>query len=302
MRILLMLCVLLGAPAALACEVRPMATVPLDVSTPNLIVRVAINGIPVPMILDTGAERTVLDAAVVRNLHLPRDEWVATTMRGVGGDDRQRNVLPQTMALGGVALHMRSVAPGLSLPVGNLVFGSVGGEPIGGLLGADLLSSFDLALDGPAHRLTLYGVQGCAGRFLPWTRPYDAIPTIRPVRDMLLVPARIDGQVMLAQIDSGAAGTLVLAPGMERLGLTQGMLDDDQTLTTRGVGPEPLTVRRHRFRSMTVGTETTEAPLIWVSTARALRIVDLLLGVDWLRPRVVWLSYSTTQVFVARPQ
>jgi hypothetical protein len=291
----------LATGTAMACQVRQVAVVPVDVSTSNLIVRVSIDGATVPMILDTGAERSVLDAATVQLLHLVRDEWVATTMRGVGGVERQRNVLPRSLALGGTALHPRSVAAGISLPVAHMAFGTVGGEPIAGLLGTDLLAGFDLALDGPGHRLTLYDVQGCAGRFLPWTGPYDAIPTIRPVRDTLLLPVRIDGRVLLGQIDTGAASTLVLAPGMEKLGLTEAMLDADQAVLTHGLGPDALTVHRHRFGAMAVGAETTAQPLLWVGSARALRIVDILLGADWLRPRLVWLSYATTQVFVARP-
>jgi len=307
MRILLTIWLLLSASAAvmacpaMACQVRQVAIVPVDVSTSNLIVRVAIDGTTVPLILDTGAERSVLDAATVQRLHLVRDEWVATTMRGVGGVERQRNVLPRSLALGGTLLHPRSVAAGISLPVAHMAFGTVGGEPIAGLLGTDFLAGFDLALDGPGHRLTLYDVQGCAGRFLPWIQPYDAIPTIRPVRDMLLVPVRIDGRVLLGQIDTGAASTLVLAPGMEKLGLTEAMLDDDQEVLTRGLGPDTVTVHRHRFQTMAVGAETVADPDLWVGTARALRIVDLLLGADWLRSRVVWLSYATTQVFIARP-
>ncbi len=291
----------LAAHAALGCEVRPVATVKLDASSTNLVVPVSIDGTTVPMILDTGAERSMLDLDTVQRLRIARDEWVATTMRGVGGVERQRNALPQSVMLGGIALHARSVAPGLSLPVGHLPFGAQGGVPIAGLLGTDLLAGFDLMLDGPANRLTLYDVQGCAGRFLPWTRPYDAIPTIRPVRDTLLVPVRLDGRVLLGEIDTGSASTMVLAPGMQKLGLTEAMLDDDQAVLTHGVGPDALTVRRHRFGAMAVGTETEANPVLWVGSARALRIVDMLLGVAWLRTRVVWLSYATTQVFLARP-
>jgi hypothetical protein len=295
------LCLLLASPVARACEVRPGAAVALDGSTPNLIVHAAINGTSVPFILDTGAERTVLDAATVQRLGLARDEWVATTMRGIGGDERQRNVLPQSLVLGGMALRPRFMAPALSLPVGHMQFGSIGGEPIAGLLGADLLAGFDLSLDGPRHRLTLYQVQGCAGRFLPWTRPYDAIPTLQPVRDTLLVPVRVDDRLLLAQIDSGSSNSFVLAPGMAKLGLTEAMLDGDPRVTTRGLGPDSLTVHIHRFRTMAVGPETITAPELWVGPAHSLRIVDMLLGADWMRPRLVWLSYATTQVFVARP-
>ena len=300
MRILLVLWAALIAHAALGCEVLPAATVPLDMSTPNFIVRVSIDGTTVPLIVDTGAERSVLDAAAVQRLGLVRDEWVDTAMVGIGGIERRRNALPRSVVLGGLALHTRSVAPGISLPVGHMALGSVGGEPIAGLLGTDMLAAFDLALDGPAHRLTLYDVRGCSGRFLPWSQPYDAIPTLRPARDMLMVPARLDGRVLLAQIDSGSASTLVLAPGMYRLGLTEAMLDDDGARLAQGFGPGGLMVHPRLFRQLAVGAEITLRPLLWVGPGHALNIVDMLIGADWLRPRLVWLSYATTQVFVAR--
>jgi len=289
-----------SAPVAIACEVRAVTSVPIDVSTRNLVVHVAIDGKTVPMILDTGAERSVLDAAASQRLGVVRDEWVDTGMEGIGGTEHQRNALPRSLVLGGVALHLRSVAAGISLPVGHMALGMVGGEPIAGLLGTDLLAAFDLVLDGPAHRLTLYDVHGCAGRFLPWSQPYDAIPTLRPVRDLLMVPARIDGHVLLAQIDTGSVNSLVLAPGMYRLGLTEAMLGDTDAILARGFGPGGLTVHVRRFNELAVGADTTLDPLLWVGPGHALPIVDMLLGADWLRPRVVWLSYATTQVFVAR--
>jgi hypothetical protein len=300
MRTLLLLWLVLLTPAAMACEVRPVATVPVDMSTPNLVVHATIDGASVPLILDTGAERSVLDAVAAKRLGIARDEWVDTGMVGIGGVEHQRNALPRTIVLGGVALHPRSVAPGISLPVGHMALGAIGGEPIAGLLGTDLLAAFDLALDGPAHRLTLYDVRGCSGRFLPWSQPYDAIPTLRPVRDMLMVPARIDHRVMLALIDTGSASTLILAPGMYRLGLTEALLEDDQAASARGFGPGSLPAHLHRFDALTIGSDTTPDPRLWVGDGHVMPIVDLLLGADWLRQRVVWLSYATTQVFVAR--
>ena len=301
MRRLIVLWLLVGLSAASACEVHPLGTVALDESTPNLIVWATINGTEIPLILDTGAQRTVLDAAMVERLHVARDTWVATTMRGVGGDERQRNALPRAITLGGIPLRPRSVAPGLSLPVGHLAFGSVRGRPVGGLLGADLLGGFDLMLNGPGHALTLFAVAGCTGGFLPWPIPYAPIPTIRPVGDILLVPVRIDGTVLLAQLDSGAAHSLIMAPGMAKLGLTAAMLRDDPSVQTRGVGPDNLIVHRHRFATMAIGDDMLAHPELWVGDAHGLRIVDMLLGVDWLRPRLVWLSYATSQIFVAQP-
>jgi hypothetical protein len=49
-----------------------------------------------------------------------------------------------------------------------------------------------------------------------------------------------------------------------------------------------------------VGTERIADPTIWAAPAHILPIVDMLLGETWLRDRRVWLSYATSQVFVAR--
>jgi len=292
---------LVAGRAALACEVTQAAVVPIDTTTPNMIVRVEVNGSPEPFILDTGAQRTILDVDMVTRLQIARDRWVATTMRGVGGDDRELNAQPSSMVLGGVRLQLRTVAAVMSLPVGHLPPAAVSGRQVAGLLGADLLGGHDLMLNGPQATLALYSVRDCAGRFLPWAGPYSAIPTIRPVGDVLLVPARIDGKVLLAEIDSGASFTTILAPGLEKLGLSQAMLNRDPAATVRGVGPQSVTVRFHRFGSMTIGDDRTPNPVLGIGPARSLRIVDMLLGADWLKGRVVWLSYATTQVFVAGP-
>jgi hypothetical protein len=121
------------------------------------------------------------------------------------------------------------------------------------------------------------------------------------VRDALMVPVRLDGRLLLAQIDTGTSTSFVLAPGMARLGLTGAMLADDPPVQARGLGPDSLIVHLHRFRTMTIGAETIAAPALWAGQAHSLRIVDMLLGADWMRPRLVWLSYATTQVFVAHP-
>jgi hypothetical protein len=291
--------------AAPDCRATLATTVPLDESA-DLTVHAEVDGTPVRFIVDTGAQRSVLDVETVRRLGIALDPWVASTMRGIGGDERRRNALPRAIVLGGVALRPRDLSGHLSIPVAHLPAGQTDGtrgEPIGGLLGTDLLAGFDLVLDGPAGRLALYDVRGCSARFVPprtppWNGPFTTLPAIRPVRDMLLVPVRIDGRVLLAEIDSGAATTLVLAPGLLRLGLTEAMLAGDPTAIMRGLGPDDSVSHRHRFATLAIGDEIIRDPALWVGNARSLLIVDLLLGADWLRARTVWLSYATIQVFV----
>ena len=301
--LLLVLCpvlaVLFAATAQAACRVEPRSAVPVEVVDGNVLVTVQVNGVEATFILDTGADRTLMGEDVVRRLGLERDGWVASIIQGVGGIEQRPNALPRSLRLGTTTLRRRTLTGDTSVTVGPLPVTAVAGRPIAGLLGRDFLSPFDLDLDLPAHRMTLYDVRGCDAGFLPWTTPYAAIPASTPMGAALVVQVLVDGRPLRALIDTGASASLITAPGMFRLGLTSELLARDPGGYGSGVGPAPVPMRRHRFAELRVGADTTRDPTLWVASVRVVPIVDMLLGADWLRSRHVWLSFATKQIFVA---
>jgi hypothetical protein len=298
---ILLLLATIGAACA-ACRVTAQTTVPIGLVQGHLLVTVQVNDTPATFILDTGAERTLMGEGAVRELGLARDSWVASTVLGIGGYEERPNALPRSLQLGDVTLRRRSLIGDNSVTVGPLPITGVAGRPIVGLLGRDFLSPFDLDLDLPAKRLTLYEVQGCSTGFLPWHESYASIPATTLVGVAMVIPVAIDGRPMRALIDTGASSSLLAAPGMARLGLTPAMLAQDPGGNGSGVGPAPVFMRRHRFSSLSVGPDTISDPLLWVAPVHVVPIVDFLLGADWLRTRHVWLSFSTKQVFVEQPR
>ncbi len=289
-------------PAHAACRVAAQTTVPIDLTNGHLLVSVRVNGTPTTFILDTGAERTLMGEEVVRELGLPRDSWVASTVLGIGGYEERPNALPRSLQLGGVILRRHTLIGDNSVTVGPLPLTAVQARPIAGLLGRDFISPFDLDLDLPARQLTLYDVSGCTTGFLPWHGTYTSIPATTPMGAALVVPVSIDGSPLRALIDTGASSSLIAAPGMARLGLTPAVLAHDPGGNGSGIGPAPVFMRRHQFQTLNVGPVTTMKPAIWVSPVRVVPIVDMLLGADWLSTRRVWLSFATKQVFIAIPQ
>lgn len=291
-----LLSLLLGAAAAQAdCSVTERVSVPVEPSAGLLMVTLSLDGQPARFILDTGAERSLVTPDAVARLGLRLDEWVDSTVVGVGGYRRHRNADPRSIALGGLALHRRTLTRDTSLTVGILP----GGGAADGLLGRDLLTLYDVVIDPGARRLTLYDVRGCAGRFLPWRGAYAAAPATVPMGQALVFESRVDGQGLRTLLDTGAGASLVTAPGMMRLGLTAAGLAGDPQGATHGIGPFPVRMYRHRFASLSVGGEAVRDPSLWVAEIRVLPVVDLILGTDWLGSRRVWLSYATAQVFVA---
>jgi hypothetical protein len=293
------LALLLAATTAHAtCRADPRATVPLELSHDQPIVTVTLNGQPAPLVLDTGGGRTLLTVAEVQLAKLPLDDWVSTPLIGAGNrlEDR-RNVTLRSLALGGVPLQRRGLARVISLAVTAQRLDM--DAKIAGLLGADMLSRYDLDLDFPAGRLTLYTVTGCTGRFLPWTAPYDAIPARLIADDGLLIPVLIDGHPLDAQIDTGSVVSLIDARGLYRLGLTPQALAHDPTGEATAIGGA-FRNQSHRFSELRVGAALIASPTLRVAAVRRPG-VDMLLGMDILASRRIWISYATAQVFIAGP-
>lgn len=299
-RLVLILSVwLLALPATVqaACEVRERAAVPFTLANGHLLVPLMVNGAGATFVLDTGAERSMVTPDAVQRLNLTLDQWVGTTMHGVGGVVEHQNADPRSVTLGGVALQRHTISHDTSLTVGALPQ-TAAGTPFDGLLGRDFLSVFDLQFDMAAHRLTLYEVSGCSGRFLPWTLPYAAVPAETPMTHALIVPITLDSRRLTALLDTGASASMVTLPGMIRLGLTQTSLAGDPAAGVHGVGRQTPEMRRHRFASLQIGGVTQRDPVLWVAPVHVVPIVDALLGADWLAMQQrVWISFATSQVF-----
>jgi hypothetical protein len=296
--LLLLASLLLPAAARSACVVDNKATVALDVVGGTITVPVEINGTVATMILDTGAQRSILTEAAAHRLNVARDEWVGTTMSGIGGIESRPNADPRSLTLGGVPLVRRTLSHDTSLTVGVIPRTHIGDLVIDGALGRDFLAPFDLDLDVPDRRLTLYRVQGCTGRFLPWQSGYTAVPVNLLDQDALIVPVTLDGTPLRALLDTGASASLVAAPGLFRLGLQPGGFANDPADQVSGVGSRVVTMYRHTFRSLQVGGQATRAPVVWAASIHLTPIVDMLLGADWLAERRIWISYATRQLFV----
>jgi Aspartyl protease len=300
-RIVLLLVTLFAAGARAACTVQERGAVTFAPVANRILVPLTINGIDATFVLDTGAARSLVTPEAVRGLGLASDEWIATTMRGVGGIVEHPNADPRSLALGGVPLHRHTVTHDTSLTVGEMPGFAPPGLVVDGLLGRDLLSLFDLQFDIAAHRLTIYDVHECSGRFVPWNGNYVALPAEMPMTKALVVPVIIDGQRLRALLDTGATSSLILAPGMFRLGLTPEMVAHDPGGTAHGIGPHAPQMHRHRFSSWLVGPESEPNPTMWVAQLRVVPIVDALLGAEWLlAQRRVWISFTTGQVFFQR--
>jgi len=256
------------------------------------IVTVSANGVPVTLVLDTGAEGTILTPAVAQRIGAQRPQiQFQRQLRGISGTLATSEVELRSFTIGAVPIPWRRVR------VAPVNLASVFSGPLDGLLGADSLSSFEVDLDLPGHRMVLYEKQTCPGAMPGWAEPYTRIGAGRSRGDHLFFPVRLDGQRVDAFVDTGSQFTVLSTRAALALGVTAAVLARDRVVTVRGAAAEQLSAHVHRFSQLAIGAETIRNPEIVVTDVR-LSDADLVLGVDFLRSRRIWLSYGSQQIFI----
>ena len=258
------------------------------------IVTLSANGVPVTLVIDTGAQGTILTPAVAQRIgaQRPRIEF-QRQLHGIAGTLPTDEVELHSFTIGEVAIPWRRVR------VAPVNVASVFSGPLDGVLGADSLSSFDVDLDLPGQRMVLYEKQTCPGAVPAWPERYATISAGRSVGDHLFFPVQLDGRRTDAFVDTGSQFTVLSTRAALAMGMTPGVLQHDRIATVLGAAAERLTARVHRFSRLEVGTEVLRNPEIIVTDVR-LSDADLVLGIDFLRARRIWFSYGSRQVFITR--
>jgi len=275
---------LLGSLTTLAAATLPTDdAVVIDLTDGLCVVPVLLDGRVARMVLDTGAERTVVTRAAARAFNLRRDPWVDTPMVGAGGlVETHPNVDVGSASLGGVALFQSLPGRPLSLAVTDQSLGMADG-----LLGADMLRHHMLELDMPKARLMLRPAgaappAGSSVRLQPWAQ------------GLLLAPIRVDGGELTALVDTGASRTLVNARGLYKLGINPADDRRGAIVTTAGLGGR-FQARMHGFATLQLGRLVVRDPLL-LTAAIPEAAFDVILGLDILGKQNLRLSYAALRL------
>ncbi len=214
-------------------------------------------------------------------------------MGGVGGGVLQTDEVElSSFSIGGVAIPWRRVRV-TSVNVPSFV------GPLDGVLGADVLDDFDVDLDLPHHRMAFYTKQSCPNAGPAWTQPYARITAGRSISDHLFFPVQLNGRKIDALFDTGSQLSVLSLGAALALGVTKTALAHDRPIMTQGAAAEQLSSHIHRFSQLEIGDEVIPHPELVVTDVK-LSDADLVLGINFLISRRVWLSYGSQQIFLAR--
>jgi predicted aspartyl protease len=281
--------------AAASCSVARAAAVRLRVVEDRLFADGAINDVPVTLLIDRGSDLTLLTEAARARLRLDvgASHEPPVELRDVAGVIKVPRLTVDRFALSDATIgETRFVV----VPDMKIMHQALSPD---GIVGEDFLSQYDIDLDVPARQMTLYRVSNCHAKFLPWSFSYDALPARwSPTLFQLDFPVRLNGAPLRAVFDSGAPGTLVfLDTALNRLGITQNQLDRDRKAELFGVSGVSTVAYLHTFDSGALGSQKWQSPALLVG-GRAISCVDVVIGLSYLIRHRVWISPSTTQVFI----
>ena len=270
---------LLATPA-MACSRQKVAELPIRLVEGYAVVTAGLAGRTVSLLLDTGAQGMLVTPEAAASLTLPAAG--VTRIFGTGGSQEARVVMLPGLRLGGVPMP-EQLAPVAPLPVLATV-----APPLAGLLGASLLQHFDLELNVPGGLLTLWSGADCS------PPPGTVLPMEVSRAGEAFVPVRVNGRPLLAELDSGSRATILATDTARRLGLDAPVSAN----TAPGIDGNRLPVGHTRARlglgdERPVDTPVSVAPL-------QLERGDMLLGLDQLGRRRVWILYGAGLAVFAR--
>jgi Aspartyl protease/Domain of unknown function (DUF4124) len=127
-------------------EPRPAAgseVIPFTAGGP-ILASVSLSGTPLSLMLDTGAERTVIAPAALARAGLDAGRGREVGIVGVTGSAAAREVLVERLDVGSTRVG----------PI-NVIAHDVGLRGVDGLLGRDVLDAFTVTIDAAAGRATL---------------------------------------------------------------------------------------------------------------------------------------------------
>jgi predicted aspartyl protease len=184
------------APPAPVCKLLRAAELDL-VTEPNGLIAVPtlIDDHAVMLGVDTGDIHSILSSTVADTLHLDRAA-TGYTQELLGGAKTYQIAFSHSFKLGALSAEK---FPFLVMPAQAL-------EPnIGGLLGPDIMSNYDVDIDYAHAKFRLFSPDHCPGQVIYWTHDnYARVPMQLDRSWHITVPVTLDGKPLTAVVDTGA--------------------------------------------------------------------------------------------------
>lgn len=284
-----------GGPAAAEelqnCTLVRLAALDMDIDAVGRVtVPMTMNGHDLKMVVDTGGFITAVTAETAQSLALAAKIIPMSRITLFNGDTINHYTTVEEIKLGN--LHA-SRWDFLLMPQGDSLAG------IGGILGPDVLRSYDVEFDFANAKLNLYSPDHCGGQVVYWTHdPYAAVPMQIDYSGHSLVEVQLDGKPVKALVDTGAwRTTMELEEAQDLFGeqFAKGLKHD---ANEEGASTYP-------FKSLTLeGVAVNNPDIVLISRERAKIFAKnwgepkLIIGMGILRRLHLYIAYREKKLYL----
>jgi tetratricopeptide (TPR) repeat protein/predicted aspartyl protease len=294
----------LGAPSAVAaakCKISKVVDLPITMNSLRPTIDVKINNRDAKFVLDSGAFYSMISSATAAEYNLktyPGPFGLKVT--GIGGSADVRVATVKEFSIVGVTLK-------------NVEF-LVGGSDVGnaGLLGQNLLETFDVEYDLATGAIRLFRTEDCNHALLAyWLAPgqaYSSMPIdyIDPMHPQTIGVAYVNDKQIRVAFDTGAFTSVLSLKAAERAGVKPDSPGVVASGYTRGIGRGMTKAYIAPFASFKIGDgeeiKNTKLRIADIGVDNA----DMLVGADFFvshrvfvanREHKLFLSYNGGPVF-----
>jgi len=208
----LALAILLQNGAARADDCGPLKqlnTVDLVAGPNRALVPVSINGIPKLFLLDTGGDVSQINGEVADELKLVQHD-ANVKLLDMYGHASSKMVRIEKFTIGrqnGEYINM-AIDPDPNFGVGTRYVG---------IFAPDLMGNYDVEIDFGTYKMNYFSSDHCEGHVVYWPHAALAVTPMTFHRRHIRLSVKVDGKDLMAEIDTGATNTTMMAGAAKRL-------------------------------------------------------------------------------------
>jgi predicted aspartyl protease len=251
-----------------------------------------INGQKIGILLDTGAERSVVTRSAATRLMLSRYDLASSRMYAV-----------TDKPIDAVRIDELRIGPALRKNWSVLLAaGHDFGSEISLILGEDFFSAVDVELDFPNRAVRLYQPKGCEGVSLAYWAKDGAGEAALEGGAKPTFTVAVNGRPLRAQLDTGTTVSALTMADAARLGFTTKGPGVSAAGCSVGIGRKPVDYWSAPFESFAIGNEIIRNPTLrfaemFKDPSPFADLPQMVLGVDFLRAHRVYVARSQRKLY-----
>jgi predicted aspartyl protease len=272
---------------ASACHLTELAALPVTFieDHPTIIVKIA--GHDEVMMIDTGAFASVITEKTAAALGA-REIFTTDEIQGIGGLADIAAAHPGDTQIGGIMVKDPQF-----VVVKTLIPNSRDLVGVDGIIGQDILKFYNLGLDFPHKRFTMYARNQCPNAF-PFGGYFSPSPSTWSESQQLLVPISVDQKNFTVMLDTGSDDFLMNRSSLDRAGISGTVIGNN--FHVRGLGQSAEQVTPERFDSVTIGAEEVDNAELDVD-AQTHDGYDGILGETYFKTHQLYIANDSQTVY-----